>query len=250
MDDVSMRLTPDELTVVFSRRAGAGTGLYDLYIAKRASIDDPFDTPTLMSTVNSVNSDVWPAISPDGLLLVFESDRGATAGTYRPYASKRATTNDSFGPAAAISALMDGDEQPYLANAGALYFSSATRTPAPGARDIWRVAIDSTGTAATPAIVVGDVDTAAAELAPAVSPDELRIFFRRAAGSELDIYTASRTTTADPFGASSPVAALAMPAINEIPNWISPDGCALYVQLAGAPTTMGGDDLYVSLRGQ
>jgi hypothetical protein len=246
-DDVSARLSPDELFVTFARRTGAGTGVYDLYSATRESRDVAFGTPTLLATVNSVNSEVWPSVSPDGLLLVFSSDR--STGKQHIYSSKRASVDDKFGPPAIAPALMDLEDHPFLANGRALYFSSAIRTGGQGMADIWRTEIDSTGATSAPVAVLGGVNTPDGEVTPAVTQDELRIFFRRATGGELDVYTSARSSTADGFGAATAVPVLATPGLNEIPTWISPDGCSLYVEIASAPGGMGGDDLYVARRG-
>jgi hypothetical protein len=246
-DDIGARLSPDELTVVFARRTGAGTGLYDLFTATRASRDVAFEAPTLLATVNSVNSEFWPSISPDGLLLVFSSDRAT--GKVHIYSSKRATLADKFGAPGIAPALMDLEDFPYLANNRALYFSSSVRTGGQGLADIWRTEIDSTGATSAPVAVLGGVNTPDAEVTPAVTEDELRIYFRRATGGELDIYTSARSSTADGFGAATAVPGLATPGLDEVPDWISPDGCSLYVELRSAPGGMGGSDFYVARRG-
>jgi Tol biopolymer transport system component len=248
-DDTAARFSSDELEVVFARRTGAGTGLYDLYTATRTARDQAFGTPMLLATVNSVNSEAWPTISPDGLLLVFESDRGSTPQNWHIYSSKRATVADAFGPPAAAPALVDLEQTPFLATGRSLYFISAVRSGGPGMYDVWRTEIDSTGATATPTLVMGGVNSPDAEVTPALTPDELRIFFRRTVGAEQDVYTASRASTTDAFGEATPVPGLATPGLNEIPTWISPDGCNLYVQLVAAPGGMGGDDLYVARRG-
>ncbi len=246
-DDVSARLSPDELFVAFSRRTGAGTGLYDMYQATRTARDLPFETPTLLATVNSVNSETWPTVSPDGLLLAFESDR--STGTGHIYTSKRATVADKFGPASIAPALMDLERHPYLANNRALYFVSSLRTGGQGMLDIWRTEIDSTGATSTPVAVLGGVNTPDDEVTPTVTEDELHMYFRRTVGAELDIYTASRSSTADGFGVATAVPGLSMMGLNEIPNWISADGCSLYVQIVSPAGGMGGDDLFVARRG-
>jgi hypothetical protein len=248
-DDTSARFSSDELEVVFGRRTGVGTGLYDLFTATRTLRDEPFSAPAVMATVNSVNSEVWPSMSPDGLLLVFETDRGVAANQWHIYTSKRASTSAAFGPAISAPALMDLEQTPYLATDRSLYFISSVRTGGPGMFDIWRTEIDSTGATGTPTLVMGGVNTADAEVTPALTPDELRIFFRRTVGTEEDVYTASRASVSEPFGDATPVPGLATPGLNEIPTWISPDGCNLYVQLVAAPGGMGGDDLYVARRG-
>lgn len=79
-----------------------------------------------------------------------------------------------------------------------------------------------------------------------VSADELHIYFGRLiGGTNYDIYEASRSTTSDGFGEATPVPGLADPTYNELPSWISADGCELYLS-----TNMGvaGQDLYVATR--
>lgn len=242
-DDASARLSPDELFVVFARRKPGGP--FDLYAASRASRDAAFDAPALLATVNSINSDLWPSISPSGLLLVLDSTR--STGITHVHVSRRGDTTSPFGPASAAPALMDREQHPLLANDRALYFSS-TRTGGQGLHDIWRTEIDSTGATSAPAPVLGGINTPDEEMTPAVTADELHVFFRRTTAAEHDVFTASRTTTADGFGAALTVPVLAMPGIDEAPTWISADGCSLYVQ-SNDPGGSGGLDIWVARRG-
>jgi hypothetical protein len=238
LDDQGARLTPDELTVVFARARTNGTT--DLYMASRATIDAAFDTPALLGTINSVNSELWPTLSPDALLLLFDTNRATQ--TYHVYISKRGSADAAFGPPTASVALADGDAQPLLANATALYFASSTR-PGLGMGDIWRVDIDSTGATGMPAAVIGDVNSAGNEAAPAATADERVMAFAR----DGDIYLTSRSSTSDGFGTAMPIAGLAEMDVNEAPTWISPDGCHLYMQ-SDAAGGMGGLDLYMASR--
>ena len=242
-DDVSARFSQDELTVVFSRRKMGMA--YDLFTATRTTRDGAFNTPTLLATVNSVNDDVWPTLSPDGLLLVFDTNRGT--GTYHVFISRRASLSDPFGPASAAVALMDNETHPMMANARALYFASSLRSGL-GLRDVYRAEIDSTGATSTPVAVVGGVNTVDDEVTPAVSADELRMFFRRIVATESDVFTVSRSTATDGWGTSAPVPGLAEVGVQETPTWVSPDGCALYF-FSNVATGMGGDDMYVVMRG-
>jgi Tol biopolymer transport system component len=243
LDDVSARFSADELFVTFSRKNMAG--VYDLYTATRTSIDTPFDAPTLILTVNSASSDASPAVSPDALLLVFDSDRAT--GVYHMYTSHRASTSDVFGPPSLALALMDREGQPSLANGHALYFASDARTGL-GARDIWRAEIDTTGAMSTPMSLAGGVNSTNDESAPAVSADERNMYFRRTIGTESDIYRASRASAQDGFGPAATVEGLATPAVDETPDWVSPDGCHLYFH-SNAPGGVGGYDLYLTSRG-
>jgi Tol biopolymer transport system component len=238
LDDQGARLSPDELTVVFARARTSGTT--DLYLATRPSIDAAFDTPMLLGTVNSVNSELWPTLSPDVQLLLFDSDRATQR--FHIFVSKRASTDAAFGPPTAAVALADGDAQPLLANGTSLYFASSMRAGL-GMGDIWRADIDATGATGTPAAVIGDVNSAANEAAPAVTADERVMAFARNG----DVYLASRSSPSDGFGTAAPVAGLAEMGVSEAPTWISPDGCHLYVQ-SDAPGGMGGLDLYMAAR--
>lgn len=237
-DDEGARLTPDELTVVFARSRSGGTT--DLYLATRASVDAAFDAPMLLGTVNSVNSELWPTLSPDALLLLFDSDRATQK--FHVYVSRRADAMSPFGPPSSAVALADGDSEPMLANATSLYFTSSTRMGL-GMGDIWRADIDSSGATGTPAAVIGGINSAGNETAPAVTADERVMAFAR----DGDIYLASRSSPSDGFGTATAVDGLATMGVNEAPTWISPDGCHLYVQ-SDAMGGMGGIDLYMAAR--
>jgi hypothetical protein len=241
-DDVAARLSPDERVVVFSRRSTGG--MFDLYTASRASAEMPFDPPTLLTTVNSVNSEGAPSLSPDELLIAFDSDRGG--GATRIYTSTRDATSGNFGAPQPALALRDGEVQPLLANPRALYFTTNAR-PDTGAHDIWRAEIDRTGATSPPVAVAGGVNTAMEEGMPAVTADELHIFFRRVVGTDAILHTAQRSSRTDPFGPATAVENLGMPGSDVAPTWVSPDGCHLYFQ-SNAAGGAGGYDLYVSSR--
>lgn len=247
LDDATARFSPDELTVVFGRRTGS---FYDLWTSTRPSIDEPFEAPSLLTSVNSVNNELWPSLSPDGLVMMFDADRG-TPGIYRIWSSVRASTTDPFGPPSQRAELMAGEIHANLPTDRALYFTSAAR-PGLGAGDIWRADITDSGIISVPVAVVGGVNTGANEVTPAVTADERQIFFRRTTGVapepvEDDIYTATRSTAQDGWGPSVKVPSLSMPGVSETPSWVSPDGCHLYLH-ATMPTGPLRTNIYVARR--
>lgn len=63
-------LTPDLCTIVFSATGNPNTG-YDLYLASRSHPERPFDPPRLVQSCVSPETDAYPALSPDGLELIF-----------------------------------------------------------------------------------------------------------------------------------------------------------------------------------
>jgi len=254
-DDQTPRLFPDELGIVFSRRSAAGN--FDLWTASRANRDEPFGAPSLLTTVNSVNSDMWPSQSADGLTLIFDADRTST-NVFRIWMSTRASVTQPFGPPALRPELMNNEFHGILANDRALYFASTAR-PGDGKADIWRADVSTTNTIGTPVRLVGGVNTGEDEAAPALTSDEKTIIFRRSTTTpgvppaldtvEYDVYIATRSTPQDGFGPSSKVDTLALPGIVETPGWVSPDNCALY-GFSNAPGTPGGTNLYVAKRPQ
>jgi hypothetical protein len=256
-DDQTPRLFPDELGIVFSRRSAGGT--FDLWTAQRASRDEPFGPASLMTTVNSINSDMWPSQSADGLVLVFDADR-TTPNTFRIWMSTRGSVSDVFGPPALRPELMNNEFHGILANDRVLYFASTAR-PGEGRADIWRAEVTPvTYTIGTPIALVGGVNTDEEELAPALTPDEKTIVFRRSTTIppvppatmptyEYDVYTATRSTPQDGFGPSSKVDTLALAGIVETPSWVSQDSCVLY-GYTNAPGGPGGTNLYVARRPQ
>jgi hypothetical protein len=245
LDDVCPRLSNDELDMVFSRRSSDGT--YDLYEATRAQPTGQFNAPQILGTLNSIYNETWPTLTPDGLTVYFNSDR-ITPGTFRIFSSSRATKTAAFGPPTDVAAVMNNDLYPYItADGTAFYFTSSTRPDTAGQNDIYRASLDSTGTLGVPAVLVGDVNTAANEVTPAVTGDELTLYFCRDNATDCDIWSSTRTSATDPWGPPAPLANESSTGVEEVPGWISPDGCDLYIysNIAGG---IGGTDLYELVR--
>jgi len=240
-DDVCPRLTADELTIVFSRRNADNT--YDIYQATRGKPTDPFGAPQVLGTVNSIYTDVWPTLTPDGLGIYFMSDR-ITTGTYHVWSATRAAIGDAFGTPTEVMALMNGDNFPYVTATGTgLYFASSDRPDTSGMSDMYRAPLDGSGTLGTPAILVGAVNTTANELVPVVTSDELTLYFCRDNATDCDIWTATRASATAPWGTASPLAGESTVGIDEVPSWVSPDGCDLYFYDNGSGGS-GGEDMY------
>ena len=81
---------------------------------------------------------------------------------------------------------------------------------------------------------------------PVVTADELHIYFARSNGTDFDVFEASRSSLADGFGAAAGVPGISTTGYDELPSWISPDGCDLYYSSAAGVT---GSDLFMIARG-
>ena len=239
-EDLGARFSPDEDSLVMCRTSG---NQWDIYSASRAGSGGTFSAPQIVAPANTIYNDLWPSLSPDGLSLVFTSNR-LNQGVYSPWLSRRASLTAAWSPPVQIQGSMPGDDHPLFANAHALYL---TRTPTMGTADIYRADIDASGAISNITALIGGVNSPALEVVATVTSDELRIYFGRYNGADWDIYTASRSSIGDGFGAATAVAGLAQPGITELPSWVSPDGCDLYYS-SNAPGGMG-TDMYLVTRG-
>ncbi|MHC4143636.1 MAG: LamG-like jellyroll fold domain-containing protein [Planctomycetota bacterium] len=95
--EVSPTLSHDELTFIFaSGRFGSSPFDYDLWMCTRPSVQEAWDSPVNMGpSVNSGSHDYNGNLSPDGLVLFFESDR---SGNYKVWMTMRRTVNDPWEP--------------------------------------------------------------------------------------------------------------------------------------------------------
>ena len=233
--DDGARLTPDELTMYFSsNRGGAG---FDIFRANRPSRTAPFSSPFPVAGVNTAGDERSPSVTSNDRDLYVATSAGGAADIARAHRSR---TSDPFGapvPVAAIDTASD-DADPYvLPNHTAVYFASARA----GSPDLYRSARVN-GVTQAPVLVLGGVGI---EAAPVVTPDERTLFFassRPGGVGDLDIYVATRPSTAEPFGAPVNVGGLNTTAA-DVPTWISADGCVLYVASGQSR------DIFVATRG-
>lgn len=81
-------LTDDGLSLYFARSVD---GLADLFVARRANVEAPFDTAVPLLTINTSYDDRDPWLSPDGTALYFSSDRD-DPGTLNIYQARLAVS--------------------------------------------------------------------------------------------------------------------------------------------------------------
>ncbi len=247
-DELFARLTHDELTVYFERypSADSGVGPSELYVASRSSVTSAFGTPTVLSSLNGGGNQFDPTVTGDNLTLYFASTRSGGAGAADLWSATRADTSSQFGNVTNLTNLNTpaNEHTPYvMADGLTLYFCSedtsanlvrATRT------STTPFATDTSGALAM-------VNGAGDNLAPAVSPDELTLYFasdRGGTAGPLDIWLATRASTSAAFGSVTTVMAVNTSG-TDAPSWVSDDGCRLYLYSDIA----GSDDIYIATKG-
>jgi hypothetical protein len=247
-NDYTMRLSPDETVAFFTSDrpydAGSVSGLFQ---ASRGTTAASFGAASPVSGITGNFAD--PSPTGDLLILFFN----VNGGTGIIYSASRASTVNSFGSQAQV-ANVRGSGSDYtsyiLPDGNALYFSS-DRPGGMGAADIWRSAGSGASGLGTPVDVSG-INSSADEWSIAVTPDDLTIYFgstRTDGGAQggYDIWTATRSSPTASFSSPTIIAAVNSPQ-DDVPTWISPDNCRLYLSSKRAGG-MGGLDMYVAVRG-
>jgi len=88
----------DGLTLIFASNRPGGVGGKDLWMAKRRSIDIPFEPPVhLGGVLNTPETENYPALSVDGLTLVYGSTALDETNRLGLWIATRQSTGDSFG---------------------------------------------------------------------------------------------------------------------------------------------------------
>jgi hypothetical protein len=218
-------MSPDERVGYYAMPTA--TSAYDLLVATRDPRSGAFGEGDSLA-FNDAAWDFSPTLPGDGAIVYLESNRG---GPWKLYQSEWDPEAEAFGPltfppglSSATQTYSDGS--PYVVPSGeAIYFHTNRQ-----GRQLLAVARRS-GADFGPVVLIdaGEVVTPGT---PVVSPDELTLYFAVEAGTEadgrhIDIWSASRSSTSQPFADFREVTGVNTSA-NEVPSFISEDGCRLY----------------------
>ena len=240
-------LSPDELTMYFSSDRPGTLGRYDIFMVTRPKRDAPWENIVPVPGVNTPNGhERRPMVTGDGATMYALIGGSPDEDIGIATRIGMTATFTSF-TTAAISVVSFNDEPgTILPDHRAIWFSSDRAGN--GNYEIFRARRSSAGFD-TSVLASGVNDPGAADKYPVVTPDELKLFFsrnRRGGAEGYEILGATRASAADPFDAVQIVQAVNMDdALNNIPTWVSADGCALYI-MAGDPSAY---DLFVATRG-
>jgi hypothetical protein len=139
------KLSHDGLTLFFSSDRPGGSGRRDIWVTSRATRSEPWTAPVNAGpAVNGPGNDWCPALSPDALLLIFQSDRPGGFGGDDFWVSTRTSPSGPWSTAVhlgpEINTPADEAKAEFSADGRTLLFAS----PRPGGRgalDIWEVPI-------------------------------------------------------------------------------------------------------------
>ena len=97
-NDLAAALSRDERSLYFTSTRPGGFGGEDIWVSHRTSKNAAWESPAnLGTTINSFALERVRYLSPDGHLLLFQSDRGGGLGGSDLWASRRKGVDDDFG---------------------------------------------------------------------------------------------------------------------------------------------------------
>ncbi len=243
-------VSADSLSLYFSSYRPGGHGGDDIWVTRRATIDDDWGSPeNLAPRINTPSNDSHPSISLDGLTLFFSSNRPGGYGD-DIWVTTRSATSEPWSEPINLGLTVNSSSRdlgPCISADGLELFFHSTRFGGQGDQDIWVTTRTTTSDPwAEPVNLGPGLNGPAADAGPDISADGLMLFFRSQGGDTYglgDIWFLRRATVEDdwdmPVHPGPPVNTSAW---DSQPN-VSADGSILYFQSTRAGG-LGGYDLW------
>ena len=205
--ETSAAIASDGLTLWFGSDRAGGAGGVDIWVAQRPSRDGAWSTPVNVVALSSPADDIPRPPGQHGLVMPMASARPAPGnlnGEYQTYFAARASVGAPFAAPAAIPELdyaTRSTVDAFLTDDGlTLFFSSAPATADAGTQpgadggsassDLYVAWRRSAGEPFSVTQPLDDLNTAASERDPWLSPDGRTLYFTSDRGGVLQIYTA------------------------------------------------------------
>jgi Tol biopolymer transport system component len=219
------------------------SGTFDIWRATRASSLDDFTAPEVIPEVASSETERAPSVTRDELVMAFMSDRSEPDGDI--YLASRATKASAFGAPVVVPELSSTeiDDAPELSGDGLRIVFHSNRF---NGMNLFAASRPDRSSPFTDVHAIDELNTDDEESAPALSPDELEIFFisdRPGGSGQHDLWSATRPSIDVPFGVPVNLTILNSPGDEYGPS-ISGDGTHLYYSY-NAPIGGGGSTAQV-----
>jgi len=212
--ETSARLTPDELALFFASTRPGGAGGYDLYRATRATVYEPFANTEWLATLATPGDerDPWPAWGQS--FVMFERDGDLMSSSF---------DGTAFGSARPIEiANTPGIERSPMLTDDGLYLSSNGKIMlAPSFYGALLPPLNVDELAGEDDAIQVVVDRPAATM----------LLARRPAGAgATQIWSTQRNPQLATYEPPMPLITGSNPRVNLVPDWISEDGCVMYLE--------------------
>jgi len=240
-------ISRNALELYFTSTRPGGYGELDIWMSKRASVEDPWGPPVNLGPgINSADREFAGSISSDGLTFYFQV---GTWPNHDLYTATRRTIDAPWGPRVNLGPVVnsaDSDQAPIISpDDQELYFGSQR----PGGLGWWDIYVstrDDPSEAWEPPVNLGPpMNTAFVDIPLAMSPDGLVLFI--IAGSERggfggwDTWMARRAYKGAPWSAPVNLGPSFNTAGNDVLSSVSPDGRWAYMYELGSDALPFGD---------
>lgn len=247
-NDLAAEMSKDGLSLYFGSNRPGGFGANDIYVSRRATVDEPWGTPVnLGPVINSAFGDAGPHLSRDGHLLFFTSGRPGFGGN-DIWVSRRTNTNDDFAWETPINLgppvnTADGELGPNM-RGREFYFWRGPGT----AGDIY-VSHMRGDDFETP-IAIAELNSPAHDEKPSIRFDGHEIYLasdRPGGVGDLDIWVSTRRSNGDAWETPVNLGRTINTPFQDRRPALSADGTMLFFD-STRPGGVGGMDLYVATR--
>ena len=221
-------LTADLLELFFT--SGRADNSADVWTARRASPQDPFDAPAIVSEVSTSAFDTSPAISLDGLSLYFGSDRSGGAGEVDIWVATRADRTLPWTGVQNVAALNSSakDIPRPPGQHGLVMPLGSARNSTVGYLTFLATRPTTDQTFGAPVLVQGLAAADAAVADGFLTEDGLTLFYSVTPPNQPpDLFMATRPSTAAAFSQPTALGSLNT-ASDERDPWLSPDGTTFF----------------------
>ena len=213
-----------------------GYGNYDIWVYTRENVHDDWSGPVnLGPLINRSSKDGNPDIWPDGLTLLFDSDRPGTHGNMDIWLSTRETTDDPWSEPVNLGSTINSpyyDGHSSVSSDGLSLFFISDRPGGYGGRDIYVSTRATTNDPWSEPVNLGPtVNSPSDDYGPDISSDGLKLFFdsyRPGGYGERDIWVTRRTAIDAPWSEPVNLGPTVNSSYGDHTSCISPDGSILF----------------------
>ena len=261
-NDLAASLSRDGRSLYLTSTRPGGFGGEDIWVSHRTSKNDDWGSPVnLGPTINSFALERLRYLSPDGHLLLFQSNRGGGLGGSDLWASRRKGVDDDFGwetPVNLGSVINSSADEIgvdfLLGNEGRsdrIYFAS-DRPGGLGSADFYTSEILSDGTFG-PAVNIVELSSPQHDSCLTIRSDGLEIILtsRRSspldAPSSADLWTSTRSSVDDVWSTPVKLKAVNAEGFQDCCPSLSFDATTL-IFTSTRPGGFGGQDVYMTRR--
>jgi len=236
-NDTYAILSRDELTMYFTSDRPGSLGGDDLWFTTRASVDDPWETPTNLSVLNTSALDSLAVLSSDEHVMFFHSTRPGGCGAGDIWMTRRHNRrSQEWNPPINLGCVVNTTsteiapaffENPETEQVTLFYGSNR---PGSQGLDVYASVVGEDGYFG-PGELVPEFSSPGRDTRIFIRRDGLEAFITsdRAGGQDLiDIWTSTRETLSDPWPTPIDVPSPVNGPCDDGSPWLSRDGTTLY----------------------